>query len=132
MKRKTLRGSEKQTSTKPFIVNTTKKTILAQQGFILTNPLRQAVGTMFHRLPGSYIFVFASPRRVAITNLFVFQSLDILWLDSRGKILATRERFLPFAPHVAPDVQACAVVELPAGTIAATRTVIGDVLKWSR
>lgn len=113
-------------SSRPFLANTTRKTVLAAAGSILRNPLRQAVGTMFHRLPGSYVFVFPSPRRVAITNLFVFQPLDILWVDEHGAVLAVKEAFPPFALSVSPPVTACGVIELPAGTIARTRTRIGD------
>lgn len=109
-----------------FLVNETRKNTLAEHGRVLRNPLRQAFGTMFHRLPGSYIFAFPSPRIVAITNLFVFEPLDILWLDTNGNVLAIRERLPPFALHAMPLVKAAVVIELPAGTILKTRTRVGD------
>lgn len=109
-----------------FLMNATRKTVLAETGRVLRNPLRQAVGTMLRRLPGSYVFVFPSPRIVAITNLFVFQSLDLLWLDERGRVLALRQRFPPFALHAMPFVKASTVIELPAGTLKRTRTRVGD------
>jgi uncharacterized membrane protein (UPF0127 family) len=107
-------------------VNTTRKTVLARSGVVLTNPLRQAFGTMFHRLPGSYVFTFPFARRVAITNLFVFTSLDILWLDASGRVLAVRERFPPFALSANPPVRCVHIIELPAGVLARSRTQLQD------
>jgi len=114
-----------------FLTNATRTTILAHEGRVLRNPLRQAVGTMFHRLPGSYIFVFPTPRYVAITNLFVFQPLDLLWLDEKGRVLALRKNFKPFTLHAMPLVRARAVIELPAGAIQQSRTRVGDRITYT-
>jgi uncharacterized membrane protein (UPF0127 family) len=116
--------------TEGFVVNETRTRILAPSGHVLRNPFRQATGTMFRNLPGAYVFVFPSPRRVAITNLFVFKPLDILWLDTNGMVLALHEHFPPFALSTNPPVRASTVIELPAGTIARTRTRVGDIVTY--
>jgi uncharacterized membrane protein (UPF0127 family) len=115
-----------------FARNTTRNTVLAERGVLLRNVFRQAVGTMFHPLPGCYAFEFATPRQVSITNLFVFQSLDIMWLSASGTVLALREDFKPFTLFTLPNVSASAVLELPAGTIAHSRTRLGDVIAYGK
>ncbi len=109
-----------------FAVNRTRGTVLSERGSVLRNPLRQAIGTMFHKLPGCYVFVFPWQTRVAITNLFVFEPLDILWLDDNGVITHIRERFAPFALHAGTPKPARFVVELPGGTVVSTKTQLGD------
>lgn len=56
---------------------------------------------------------------------FVFGPLDIIALDGKGTVIATREALRPW--HVWKiGHHASAIVELPAGTISRTQTEVGD------
>jgi uncharacterized membrane protein (UPF0127 family) len=111
-----------------FIRNARTNKVLAHTGTILRNPFRQAIGMMFHRKPVCYVFVFPWKSRVAITNVFVFHDLDLLWLDERGVVVDVRERFGAWAVHAGPVREAKIVVEVPAGAVQASKTRVGDVL----
>lgn len=52
----------------------------------------------------------------AIDMLFVFFSIDVVWLDSKKRVVDIRQRVKPFTPLVIPKKPARYVVELPAGT----------------
>ena len=52
----------------------------------------------------------------AIDMLFVFFPIDVVWLDSRKKVVDVRMRVKPFTPLAIPREAAQYVVELPAGT----------------
>lgn len=56
---------------------------------------------------------------------FVFGPLDIVALDGKGAIVAMREVLRPWRIW-SIDHHASAIIELPAGTIAKTKTEIGD------
>lgn len=111
-----------------FVVNATRGTIFAQDGTILRSALRQAVGMMLHRKPTCYVFVFPWTSRIAITNVFVFHDLDLLWLDKQGVVVDIREQFPSWALHAAPAHKAKLVVEAPAGAVRASKTRVGDQL----
>jgi uncharacterized membrane protein (UPF0127 family) len=65
---------------------------------ICNSKLSRLRGLMFSRLKDvdGALLVFPKEERVAIHMLFVFQSLDIYWIDSRGKIIEM-QRAKPFA-----------------------------------
>jgi len=52
----------------------------------------------------------------AIDMLFVFFPIDVLWVDSRKRVVDVRRRVKPFTPLAIPKKAARYVVELPAGT----------------
>ena len=58
---------------------------------------------------------------------FVFGSIDVIALDGTGAVVALKERFWPWTIWH-PGVRASAVVELPVGTIARTKTAVGDIV----
>ncbi len=121
MQSRTIRHKEE-----PFLWNESKHRMLAQRGKVLTSHWEMAIGAMVRGLPGSFLFVLKRPGRIAITNIFVFESLDILWLDARGHIVGITEHFRPWRLHTMNSVPAQYVVELPAGTVRETNTRIGD------
>jgi uncharacterized membrane protein (UPF0127 family) len=111
-----------------FLTNKTRKKVLAANGKVLRSIFTKAVGAMFFGLPGSYVFVFDREQTIAITNVFVFEQLDIVWLDKSWRVVDLHERLKPFALHTANKKAAQYVLELPGGTLKATGTRLGDVV----
>lgn len=65
----------------------------------------------------------------SIHTFFMRYSLDLLFLDPEGGVVAVRAGIRPWrVAFGAPG--ACSCLELPAGRIAETGTVIGDRLWW--
>jgi uncharacterized protein len=113
------------------IDNITKHTRLAASFIETSDPSRQACGLMFTRRKEEFclIFSFPTPRKEGIHMWFVFYPIDILILDAERKVIAMKERLLPFAFYF-PKPRISTVIELPAGTVARTHTVLGDTLTW--
>lgn len=109
-----------------MIRNATRKRVLVKEHRIYGSVWLKALGLMFRlRHPGyGVLFPFSRPQRVSIHMLFVFFPLDILWLDGRKRVVALRT-LRPFT-FASPEAMASSVLELPAGTIATSRTRKGD------
>jgi uncharacterized protein len=86
---------------------------------------QQAIGFMFQRPRGCLVFLFKPARRDMIHMWFVFGSIDALILDGNGEVIALRENLKPWWMWN-PKVKISALIELPAGTISATGTRLGD------
>lgn len=110
-----------------FLRNASRNCVLAQEGKVLRG-LATGIGAMFRGLPGSLVLVWPWTGRISLTNLFVPQDLDILWLDERCHVVDMHERFASWSWRTTNKQPARYVVELPAGTIARTRTARGDAI----
>ena len=109
-----------------FIVNSTRKAALAEEGKVLRG-LSMALGAMFTGLRGkALVFIWWRETRISITNVFVPEPIDILWLDSGWRVVDMHERFPPGALSTSNRKPAKYVVELVAGTINRTKTRVGD------
>lgn len=62
---------------------------------------------------------------------FVFYPIDVIFLDSEMKIVEIKENFKPFTIYK-PKKKARYVIELPKGTIARTKTIIGDIIEYRK
>lgn len=121
-----------QAPTEAFIRNTTRKTVLVQRGSVLRSMWRMALGAMFRGLQGEgLVFVWYRAERIAITNLFVPEAIDILWLNETFTVVDIREGFRPWQLHAVNEMPARYVIEVPAGTIRRSRTQLGDRLTVS-
>lgn len=60
--------------------------------------------------------------------LFMRFAIDAVFLDRGGRVVRAVERLRPWVPFVAGR-GADSVLELPAGTVARTRTQAGDVIR---
>lgn len=111
------------------IRNETRNCILHESPEWALTKWQQARGFMFST-PGdrAKIFLFMPVRRVSLHMLFVFGPIDVLVLDGAGKVSAMNEGFRPWTLWDA-KIKGSAVVELPAGTIARTKTRVGDLIK---
>lgn len=113
------------TPSKNFLVNSTRKKVLSKNGRVLRG-LATGLGAMFRGLPGSFVLVWHRSEKIAITNIFVFQTLDIIWVDEFWRVADLKADFKPWSLHAVNKKPACYVLELPAGTISRSGTRLGD------
>jgi uncharacterized membrane protein (UPF0127 family) len=66
-------------------------------------------------------------RTSSITMFFMRFAIDVVFVERGGRVLKVSERLRPWSPAVWA-LQASDVLELPAGTVKATGTQVGDEL----
>ena len=107
--------------------------LLASAHRLLNSRVAQAFGLMF-RWPlrdEGWVFVFSRVDRWDLTNLFVFQSIDALWLDADQRVLQVRT-IPPFTPWVRGHPGTAYVIELPAGAARKAQTRPGHRVTWTQ
>lgn len=109
-----------------FVYNKTKETLLASRVEIAESLLSRLIGLLGRRSlePGSGIWIVPANAIHSIGMLFSF---DLVLIDKDLRVVGLKERVRPFS-MTWPNLRAESVMELPNGTIAATRTEIGDQL----
>ncbi len=109
-------------------MNRTRGIVLHKHPAWAITRIEQALGLMFRKPHDECLVLLFMPQRKEVPHMwFVFAPIDILVLDGGGKVVALKERLLPWRTWN-PRVAASAIVELPAGTIARTSTRIGDAV----
>ncbi len=114
-----------------MIRNTSKKSVLAQRVKTCTTMLAKARGLMF-RKPISdegYVFIFGKEAKWELHMLFVFFPIDVLYIDRSRTVVDFKKKLMPFTYYI-PRKAASYVIELPEGTISASKTAIGDKIEW--
>lgn len=89
-------------------------------------------GLMFHaplKKGEAFLFTFPQLRRVWIHMLFVFFPVDMVFLDSAGKVVHLIESARPFRLRIVPPVPISILIELPAGAIKSSKTRLGDSIQ---
>ena len=81
------------------------------------------------REPKPLIFIFEKEKIIPLHMLFVFYSIDVLFLDKNKKIVEIKENFRPFRFYT-PKNKAEYVVELPNGIIKKSGTKLGDKISF--
>ncbi len=111
-------------------LKTLKGKTLAKQIVFSSTILSQMRGLMFARddKDRALIMVFPDERRVSLHMCFVFFPIDILFLDSKKRIVEMHEGARPFITHVSPKHKAKYVIELSAGVIRKHRLKVGEGL----
>jgi len=110
--------------------NETRDTLLHASAEFAVGAWRSALGWMFQSPAGSaLIFDLGRPTPLVIHTFFVRGPLDALALDFELRVIAMVEHLRPFRVWDA-RTSARWLVELEAGTIATTRTAIGDQLRF--
>ena len=114
-----------------MIRNETKSTVLAEEAIPVKGFIRQGLGLMFRKSLDNQGLVFLLPResRWDVTNLFVFQAIDVLWLDKDQKVRKLA-RAGPFKPRIKGIKGTRYLVEVKDGTVKRTGTTLGDRLTW--
>ena len=76
--------------------------------------LSKCIGLMFSRkLKNNQCLVLNNAS--SIHMLFVFQSIDVVWLDKNKIIIDKKENVKPFSFLIKPRIKSCYVIELPLG-----------------
>ena len=73
------------------------------------------------------IFDFYKPRKVGLHMLFVFYTIDVLYLNNKKEVIEIKRDFRPFTAYT-PKNDASFVIELPEGK--ANGIKIKDVMSW--
>lgn len=112
--------------TRAEIVNLTREAVLHTDPEWALSRWKQALGFIGRR-PGrnAIVMLFMPARRERIHMFFVRGPIDLVALDGQGRVIALRERLRPWQQWT-PDVRMSALLELPEGTIARTRTQLDD------
>jgi uncharacterized membrane protein (UPF0127 family) len=60
---------------------------------------------------------------------FVFQSIDILFLNNKHEVVEIKEGLRPFTFYL-PKKRSSSVIELPSGVISSSMTKLGDTITF--
>jgi uncharacterized protein len=110
-------------------------TAVASEVEMADTVLKKTVGVMFRRhLPPGFAMIFdmglESRAGIAIHMVFVFVSIDVIFLDDRRTIVDIKHRLRPWIGVAFPKKPARYAIELPAGAAAQQGLKEGDVLEW--
>ena len=75
---------------------------------------QQTMGLMFKQKIEPLIFIFEKEKKHRFHTLFMFKTIDMIFLDSHG-IVVDKITARPFIPHITSKKPAKYVIELPAG-----------------
>ena len=110
-------------------VNTTKRVALATDLEVATSFSARSRGLLGRTglEPGSGILIDPCP---SVHTWFMRFTIDVLFLDGENRVVGLARGLKPF--RMAGAWRATKTIELPAGTIAATGTAVGDSVEISR
>ncbi len=114
---------------KLLVRNVTRGKILASAAGVANTSETRRTGLLKHTSlpPGEGLWIVPTE---AVHCFGMKFDIDVLFLDKGKKILKLRENMKP--RRIAICWRAKSVLELPAGTIAATGTLVGDQLEFER
>jgi uncharacterized protein len=110
------------------MVNRTRGTVLGDRVRLATDLLGRSRGFLFRPPPAAGEGILLSPCK-AVHMYGVYFPLDVVFISEDGRVVAT---YRDLAPWKRSRVHGSALhaLELPAGTIRATDTAVGDLLLW--
>jgi uncharacterized protein len=111
------------------VVNRTRGTVLGTAVRLADDLPSRVRGFLFRPAPAPGEGVLLSPCR-AVHMFGVRYPLDVVFISEHGQVVATYRDLRPWR-RSAVHGTALHALELPAGTIRATGTVVGDALTWS-
>jgi len=111
------------------IRNESTSKILVSRARMIRGLFRQGFGLMFRRrlVDEGWVFLLSRPARVAVTNVFVFQTIDVLWLDASKRVLK-KVTLPPFRIHSSGIKGTCFLLEMPQNS--AQNVSVGDSISW--
>ncbi len=114
---------------KLLVRNVTRGKILASAAGVANTSETRRIGLLKHTSlpPGEGLWIVPTE---AVHCFGMKFDIDVLFLDKGKKILKLRENMKP--RRIAICWRAKSVLELPAGTISATGTLVGDQLEFER
>ena len=113
------------------LLNKTRNKILVNHIRFCLTPLSQSHGLMFSGFINdkALIFDFQKSRRINLHMFFVFFPIDIIFLDSRKKVVELKTGFMPFTLYKSVK-KARFLIECSAGVIEESNTRVGDVIEF--
>ena len=115
-----------------MIKNLTSKKKIASKKIMARSFMSRVRGLMF-TLPKEdtgLVMVFEKEMIISLHMFFVFYPIDILWLDSKKRVVEFRKFAFPFMPWIEPGKKAMYVVELPVYSIDGSKTKVGDKISF--
>jgi uncharacterized protein len=110
------------------IVNVTRQTTLAHAVRLADNPLTRFMGLLGKReFPAGQALVLRPCSGIHMLGMRF--AIDALYLDARRQVIHAVRELGPWRIGPLDPATAC-VVEMPAGTIAATATAVGDEIAF--
>lgn len=105
------------------IINKTKQTTVAETLITPTSLIDQSLGLLKHRTPKAMLL----KTRYGVHTLFMKYPIDVLILNRNHQVVALKEHMKP-NDYFIWNIKYNLVLELPGGTIKATKTQIGDII----
>jgi uncharacterized protein len=94
--------------------------------------LRKGTGLMFTSRKAvkdaAWLFPFRKPQRVAVTMIFVFYPIDLIFLDKNNKIIELKKNFRPFENYTSKE-KISSFLEMEMGTIKKYNIVKGTSIQ---
>ena len=109
------------------IINATKGALLADRAEVADTFLKRLIGLLNRKSLDKGEALILRPSN-CIHSLFMRFSIDLLFLDASGKVVAALPSFKPFR-FSPPYFQSISVIELPEATIQLTNTQPGDIIQ---
>jgi len=104
--------------------------VIADKVVFCDSVFSKAAGLRFKRLSEgeAYVFRFSRPVRMSMDMFFVFESIDVVFLDEDGRVVEIKEGFRPFTFFHSKN-KALFVVELRCREVSRLGIMVGDVLE---
>ncbi|MCC7574080.1 DUF192 domain-containing protein [Candidatus Woesearchaeota archaeon] len=105
-----------------------KKVFVTSNVVFRRSVFSKGFGLMFHSkiIDEAHLFYFCSPRRVALTMLFVFFPIDVVFLKN-NVVVELKKNFRPFSNYISRE-KADLVIELPLNFIDDKKIIVGSKL----
>ncbi len=110
------------------VVNKTRDSVVGAKVLLADSFWLRARGFMGRPKPEAGEGLFLSPCR-AVHMVGLRYPLDVIFLDRKGSVVAAYEDLRPFR-RTGWHAEAEYALEVPAGTVRATSTLLDDVLVW--
>jgi uncharacterized membrane protein (UPF0127 family) len=106
--------------------NQTRNTVLADAAELADTSEKRRTGLLKHdRLePGQGLWIVPCE---SVHSFFMKFAIDLVYLDRNKKVRKVRHRMVPW--RISACLTAHSILELPAGTVAASATQVGDQLE---
>ncbi len=103
---------------------------ISQPYRLCTSLWGKAKGLMFKsKVDQPLVFVFSKEKRHGLHMLFVFCSIDVLFLDKNKRVVEMKQNFEPFAFYT-PKRPCQYIIEMAADSIKKSKTGIGDRISF--
>ena len=113
---------------KMFIKNSTKETLLAESFEECKTWWEQTKGMMFRKRVVPLVFYFGREKTIRLHSWFCPGEMDLVFLDENWEVVELHSDWPQRRSYVS-EQKAMFLLELPAGTIANSKTEVGDVVQ---